>query len=117
VVRETASLLAAYVSFALLHGANPRRLPRGVRPNAAMARAWGTGFRATAVFFFVLSAWLWNGMKSGPEGVLVALLATIAAGTFFVLCAPIFPRAAWGVALIGPPLLAALAFLGGGDGP
>ncbi|WP_437633789.1 hypothetical protein [Sorangium sp. So ce854] len=113
---EAASVLAAYLAFALLHAARPERIPFGVASRLRGRRAWGVGARVLAVASFSLSAALWSLAEAGPAALLVALTALLVAATLFVLLAPIWPRAVFGLAVLCPPAIAALSLLGARHG-
>ncbi|MGK3998763.1 hypothetical protein [Sorangium sp. So ce1024] len=113
---ETASVLAAYFAFALLHAARPERIPFGVASRLRGRRAWGVGARVLAVASFSLSVALWRLAEAGPAAFLVALTALLVAATLFVLLAPIWPRAVFGLAVLCPPAIAALSLLGARHG-
>lgn len=109
---ETASVLAAYFAFALLHAANPRRIPFGILSRLRSKRAWAPAARAFAVVFFSWSVWLWSRVEPGPAAILVAFTAFMGAASVFVLLAPVWPRAVWSLAILCPPAVAALSFVG-----
>ncbi|WP_437926837.1 hypothetical protein WMF37_48685 [Sorangium sp. So ce291] len=109
---EIASLLAAYLAFALLHAARPERVPFRVAPRLRRRRAWRIAARALAAASFSLSVWLWRRTEAGPAAFLVPFAAFLCAASLFVLLAPVWPRAAWGLALLCPPAVAALSFAG-----
>jgi hypothetical protein len=113
---ETASVLAAYLAFALLHAARPERIPFGVATRLRGRRAWRVAARGLAVASFSLSVALWGRVEAGPAAFLVALAALMVAATLFVLLAPIWPRAVFGLALLCPPAIVALSLLGARHG-
>ncbi|WP_438025468.1 hypothetical protein [Sorangium sp. So ce233] len=113
---ETASVLAAYFAFTLLHAARPERIPFGVASRLRGRRAWRVAARALAVAFFSLSVALWSLVEAGPAALLVAFAALLVAATLFVLLAPIWPRAVFGLAVLCPPAIAALSLLGARHG-
>lgn len=109
---EIASLLSAYLAFALLHAARPERVPFGVAPWLRRWRAWRFAARALAAVSFSLSVWLWRRTEAGPAAYLVPFAALLCAASLFVLLAPLWPRATWGLALLSPPVVVALSFAG-----
>ncbi|WP_437675084.1 hypothetical protein [Sorangium sp. So ce131] len=109
---ETASILAAYLAFALLHAARPERIPFGVAARLRGKRAWSAAARGLAAAAFALSVWLWSRAEAGPSAILVAFTALMAAASLFVLIAPVWPRAAWIPALLSPPAIAVLSSVG-----
>lgn len=113
---ETASVLSAYLAFALLHGARPERLPFGVAARLRARREWRASARALAAAFFSLSVWLWSRAEAGAAAFLVPLAALLCAASAFVLLAPVWPRVVWGLAVLCPPAIAALSLLGARHG-
>ncbi|WP_433931244.1 hypothetical protein AB3662_43880 [Sorangium cellulosum] len=113
---EIASVLAAYFAFALLHAARPERIPFGVASRLRGRRAWRVAARVLAFGFFSLSVALWGRAEAGPAAFLSALAALLVAASLFVLLAPIWPRAVWSLAVLCPPAIAALSFLGARHG-
>lgn len=109
---ETASVLAAYFAFALLHAANAKRIPFGILSRLRSKRAWSPAVRAVAVVFFSWSVWLWSRVEAGPAALLVVFTAFTVAASVFVLLAPVWPRAVWSLAILCPPAVAALSFFG-----
>ncbi|WP_437723836.1 hypothetical protein [Sorangium sp. So ce861] len=109
---EIASLLSAYLAFALLHAARPERVPFDVAPRLRGQRAWRVAARVLAAVSFALSVWLWRRTEAGPAAYLVPFAALLCAASLFVLLAPLWPRAAWGLALLSPPAVVALSLAG-----
>ncbi|WP_438040328.1 hypothetical protein [Sorangium sp. So ce128] len=113
---ETASVLSAYLAFALLHGARPERLPFGVAARLRARREWRASARVLAAAFFSLSVWLWSRAEAGAAAFLVPFATLLCAASAFVLLAPVWPRAVWGLAFLCPPAIAALSLLGARHG-
>jgi hypothetical protein len=117
---EGASILTAYFAFALLHAASPERVGLGPVSRLRLKRTWRAAWRAAvrvaAVVFFSLSVWLWSRVEAGPAAILVAFTALMVAGSSFVLLVPVWPRAAWGLAILCPPAIAALSLAGASHG-
>ncbi|WP_438006486.1 hypothetical protein WME89_49230 [Sorangium sp. So ce321] len=109
---ETASVLSAYLAFALLHGARPERIPFGVASRLRAWRAWRVAARVLAAALFSLSVWLWSRAESGAAAFLVPFAALLCAASLFVLLAPLWPRAVWGFAALCPPAVVALSLAG-----
>ncbi|WP_437293219.1 hypothetical protein [Sorangium sp. So ce426] len=113
---ETASVLSAYLAFALLHGARPERLPLVIAARLRAWRAWRAAARVLSVASFSLSVWLWSRAEAGAAAYLVPLAALLCAASLFVLLAPVWPRVVWGLAFLCPPAIAALSLLGARHG-
>jgi hypothetical protein len=105
---ETAAVLASYLAFALLHGADARRLPR---PPRRPPPAWAMRLGALAVGALAVS--LWARSHGLTEALLVMLASLSLCAALFVLLAPVIPRVVWAVAASCPVAIAALAALGG----
>jgi hypothetical protein len=105
---EAASVLSAYLAFALLHGADPRRLPR---PPHRPPPAWAMRVAALAAYAAAITLW------ARADGLGSALLVGVATSTLcasvFVLMSPVVPRIVWGLAATCPVVVAVLAVRGG----
>ncbi|WP_437589109.1 hypothetical protein [Sorangium sp. So ce1000] len=113
---EAASVLSAYLAFALLHGARPERLPLRISARLRARRAWRAVARVLAAAAFSLSVWLWSRAEAGAAAFLVPFAALLVAASAFVLLAPVWPRAVWGLALLCPPAIVALSLFGARHG-
>ena len=113
---ETASVLSAYFAFALLHAANPKRIPFSILSGPRSSRAWAPLVRVVAVVFFSWSVWLWSRVEAGPASIFVAFTGFMVAASVFVLLAPVWPRVVWSLAILCPPAVAALSFIGASRG-
>jgi len=110
---EAASVLSFFVAFALLHGAAPNRFPvKRSRPSRAVPAL----MRAGALVATGGGLASWTRTENTTAALLAALAALSVMATHFVLLAPLFPRAMWGLALACPLLIVALLALGGGHG-
>jgi hypothetical protein len=109
---ETASILAAYFAFALLHGARAERIPFQIAARLHARREWTAVARILSVVFLSLSVWLWRRTEPGPAALLVAFTAFLVAASLFVLLAPLWPRAVWALAVACLPAIAVLSLAG-----
>lgn len=107
-MRELSIVALLYLSFALVHAAQPSRRPSSWPPRPGVA-----GFRLAGASTFVLALVAALACFDVTTALLVVLTASCAVATCFVLLAPAFPRAAWLSAALCVPLTAAL-WLGGG---
>jgi hypothetical protein len=105
---EAASVLSAYLAFALLHAAEPRRLPR---PSHRPPPGWAMRLAAMAAYAAAVA--LWARAESVGAALLVALGSFTLCASLFVLLAPVAPRLVWGLAAACPVAIAALALCGG----
>lgn len=110
---EAASILSAYLSFALLHGAQPARLPAKLAESVRAFDAWCLGARLAAGFFLTLSVWLWSLAASGAVVWTGPLAAWMLSGAFIVLVRPVWGTLVWGLAAAFPPAIIILSVLGG----
>jgi len=113
-MRELAAALAGYLSFALLHAADPRRAPL---PLPAWLRdGWPRAARLLAALALGLSIALWQRTQPAPAAALAAAVSLTVSATLIVLLASVAPRAIWGLAVAAPALIGALSLAGGLDG-
>jgi hypothetical protein len=110
---EIASILAAYLSFALLHGAEAGRLPARLGRSLRESGAWRIGARLAASLFFGLSVWLWGLATDGLQVLLVPFFALCLFGCVIVLLRPLRARLVWGAAAMCPPMILLLSIWGG----
>ncbi|MFW5968275.1 MAG: hypothetical protein ACOCV2_12190 [Persicimonas sp.] len=110
---ESASMMAAYLSFVLLHAADPDRLPARLGTTVSTVESWRLGAQLGAALLFGLSIWLWSEAASGAVVWAGPLAAWMIAAIVVVLLRPRWGRWVWGTAVVCAPTMVLLALLGG----
>ena len=110
---ELASFGSTFLAFALLHGAEPRRLPSRFR---GAAPVWRHASRLAAAALVLLSIAVWARVEGMGAAILVVLAMFSVAATLFVLALPVIPRLTWGAAIACAVSVPVLSLLGGAGG-
>lgn len=110
---ETASILSAFLCFALLHGADPKRLPERLAKSVSAFDAWRLGARLASLLFFAFAVWLWSRAGDGAAVWAGPFAAWMMSGVIIVLVRPVWGRLVWGIAAACPPVIIVMSVLGG----
>ena len=94
---ETSALFSFFLAFALLYGARESRFP--VRHFSSVkfrpSRAVILGLRVLSATIALLGVYLWAVRGGVTAALLVGLSGLCVSASFFVLMAPLWPRALW----------------------